>query len=247
MDRTRFSFIAHRDMDFCSPIGPARVARAIELMGLAPGAEVVDIGAGKCEWLARILLSVPASKGIGVEPAAMFADEAERRHAAYVRGGRLDVKRLSAAAYVEGLGGRKVDAALCIGSTHAFGDHVKTLEALAGLVRPGGVMVVAEGYWKQRPSEGYLKALGGDESDLTTHAGNIERAIERGLTPRWACTVTEDEWDEYEWAYSRGIDSFVREDADAGAMIERSRSWRETYVKWGRETLGFGVYVLGVA
>jgi SAM-dependent methyltransferase len=236
-------------MDFCSPIGPARVVRTIELMGLRPGAEVVDFGAGKCEWLARIVLAVGGVRGIGVEPAVLFADEAERRHAGLVKGGRLEVVRMNAAAFLEERGGRTFDAALCIGSTHAFGDYEKTLEGAASCVRAGGVLVVAEGYWKQRPSAEYLKVLGGDESEFTSHAGNIERAIARGLTPLWCSTVTDDEWDEYEWGYSRGIESWVREqpgDPDAAAMIERSRAWREGHVKWGRETLGFGVYVLRV-
>jgi len=156
--------------------------------------------------------------------------------------------RSTAAEFVEKEGGRTFDAALCIGSTHAFGDFVKTLEAAAKCIKSGGVLVVAEGYWKRPPSAGYLAALGGEESELTTHGGNIERAIACGLTPRWCCTVSDDEWDEYEWGYSRGIESWVREfpdDADAAAMIARSRSWREAYVKWGRDTLGFGVYVLG--
>ena len=26
-------------------------------------------------------------------------------------------------------------------------------------------------------------------------------------------------------------------------MLERSRKWRDAYLRWGRDTLGFGVYL----
>jgi ubiquinone/menaquinone biosynthesis C-methylase UbiE len=234
-------------MDFCSPIGRGRVARAIEMMGLSAGSRVVDFGAGKCVWLAAILSLVPGSKGTGVEPARVFADEARRRYVALIESGRLEIVECPAAQFLEQSAGARFDAALCIGSTHAFGDYEKALGAIVRCVKGGGVVAVAEGYWRNRPDREYLKVLGGDESAFTSHAGNIERAMSRGLTPLWCSTVTGDEWDEYEWGYSRGIESWVRahpDDPDAEAMTARSRAWRDAYVKWGRETLGFGVYVL---
>jgi SAM-dependent methyltransferase len=247
MDRTRFSYLAHREMEFCSPIGAARVERAIDLLAPSSGSVVVDFGAGKCSWLARIVRRFEGVRGVGVEPAKVFAEEARSRHAGLIREGRLEVVVQNAAEFLAGRSG--LEAALCIGSTHAFGDYGKTLEALAGCVRPGGVIVVAEGYWKRPPSAEYLKVLGGDESEFTTHAGNIEGGISRGLTPLWCSTVSDDEWDEYEWGYSRGIETWVwehPEDPDAKAMLARSRGWREGYVRWGRETLGFGLYVFRV-
>jgi len=33
------------------------------------------------------------------------------------------------------------------------------------------------------------------------------------------------------------------EDPDVPAMLERIRRWRDGYLHWGRETLGFGVYL----
>jgi hypothetical protein len=61
-----------------------------------------------------------------------------------------------------------------------------------------------------------------------------------------ATTASLDEWDEYEWKYSRAIERYLREqpdDPDAKAMRERSRRWRDAYLKWGRDVLGFAVYL----
>ena len=46
--------------------------------------------------------------------------------------------------------------------------------------------------------------------------------------------------------YSRAIERYVAEqpdDADGPAMLERVRRWRDGYLRWGRDTLGFGVYL----
>ena len=207
---------------------------------------MLDIGSGKCGWLARIADSYNA-RCIGVEPAKLFADEARRLHATLIRDGRLEVVESDANSFLKSRPGRTFDAALCVGSSHAFGTYILSLEALASCVKPGGIVVMGEGYWKKKPDPEYLTALGGEESEMTSHAGNIRAAIDRGYTPLWCCTVTDDEWDEYEWGYSRGIETFIREnpdDPDAAPMIEKSRSWRETYITWGRDTLGFGLYVL---
>lgn len=244
MDRTRFSFIAHRNLSFCAPVSPERVDRAIASLELRPEATVVDVGAGKCEWLIRIIRRYDA-RGVGVEPAALFADEARRRGRELVEAKRLEVVQQSAAEFVTARGGARFAAALCIGSSHAFDGYAKTLDALSSLLEPGGTMIVGEGYWKKAPDPEYLAALGSTEDENTSHAGNIQTAVARGLTPLWATTSTDDEWDEYEWAYSRGIESFVREhpdDTDAAAMLARSRSWRDTVIRWGRDTLGFGLY-----
>lgn len=246
MDRTRFSFIAHTGMEFCCPVAAWRVDRAIELMGLPRSAAVVDIGAGKCSWLARIARTYGA-RCTAIEPAKPFAAEARRLHASLINEGRLEIIESDATAFLASRPGRVFDAALCIGSSHAFGTYAKTLDALNACVKPGGIVITGEGYWKKKPDPEYLKALGGEESELTTHAGNILAAIERGYTPLWCSTVTDDEWDEYEWGYSRGIEDFVRvnpEDPDAAAMLKKSRSWRDTVLRWGRDTLGFGIYLL---
>jgi ubiquinone/menaquinone biosynthesis C-methylase UbiE len=244
MDRTRFSFLAHRSLPFCAPVSEERVDRAIASLELGLGATVVDFGAGKCEWLIRIIRRFGV-QGIGVEPAGPFAEEARRRGRERVEEGRLQVVEQSAAEFLEARRGERFDAALCIGSSHAFGNYTKTLTVLSPLLTPGGVMIIGEGYWKRAPDPDYLAVMGGTEAEFTSHAGNIQAAIAQGLTPLWATTSTDDEWDEYEWAYSRGIESFVREhpdDPDAAAMLARSRSWRDAVVRWGRDTLGFGLY-----
>jgi SAM-dependent methyltransferase len=138
--------------------------------------------------------------------------------------------------------------ALCIGSTHAFGRFAEALTELARLVKPGGQVLIADGYWKQKPDPAYLAFLGAAETDLPDHTGNERAGLEAGLVPFYSCVSSEDEWDHYEGRYCLAMERFLRDhpkDHDAGAFGERIRAWRDAYRRWGRDTLGFGVYLFG--
>ena len=81
------------------------------------------------------------------------------------------------------------------------------------------------------------------------HAGNIAFAEQRGLIPLYATVSSDDEWDHFEWSHLLKI---LREaEADPGdtalaARLTRSREWRDGYLRWGRSTMGFGLYLFHV-
>jgi ubiquinone/menaquinone biosynthesis C-methylase UbiE len=138
------------------------------------------------------------------------------------------------------------DLAVCIGSTHALGGYPETLRALAGLVRPGGHVLVGQGYWKRDPDPEYLARLGTTPDEMTAHEGNVTAGVAAGLEPAGAWTSRVEDWDRYESLYAETVERFAAaqpEDPDTPAMLERIRGWRETYRRWGRDTLGFGLYL----
>ena len=107
-------------------------------------------------------------------------------------------------------------------------------------------MLVGEGYWRQKPPPDYLAVLSGERGQYLDHRGNVQAGIDAGLIPMHAVTASPDEWDEYEWKFSRSIEAYAREqpdDPDVPAMLERMPRWRDAYLRWGRDTLGFGVYL----
>src|SRR5438093_9965905 len=100
---------------------------------------------------------------------------------------------------------------------------------------------------KRPPEPEYLEALGATEDEMTTHAGNAARAREAGFRVLSTATSNDDEWDEYEGRYCAAIERYVEvhpDDPDADAMAARICGWHEAYLRWGRDTLGFGFYVL---
>lgn len=246
MDRYRFSAIAHRNHAFSNPLSETKLMGILQKSDLQPQAKVIDIGAGKCELLIRLVEQYQV-KATGIELYEGAIEEAKRNAEDRIPQDTIDFIVDDANAAVAKLSPGDFDLALCIGSTHALGGLKPTLQTLSRLVKKGGYLLIGEGYWKQSPDPAYLEALGGaEESELNSHAGNVMLAEELGLAPLWSYVTSDDEWDAYEWLYSSSIESFCYEhpdDPDREAMLERIRSWRRTYLTWGRDTLGFGLYL----
>ena len=79
-----------------------------------------------------------------------------------------------------------------------------------------------------------------------THADNVAAGLDEGLLPLYAAVSSEDDWDHYEGLYARAIELYALaypDDPDTPAMLARSRTWRDAYLRWGRDTLGFALYL----
>jgi precorrin-6B methylase 2 len=246
LDRNKFSAIAHRDHAFYNPINENKIMKMIQMATPQPQDRVIDIGAGTCELLIRLVEKYNVS-ATAIELYSGAIEEAKRRASNRIPDGRIDYIVDDASAAVEGLEQGGYDLGICIGATHALGGLESTLHTLKHLVKKNGYILIGEGNWKQTPSAEYLEALGGaEESEMTSHAGNVKAGVELGLIPLWSYTANDDEWDDYEWLYSSSIENYCFEnpdDPDRDAMLERIRSWRRTYLEWGRDTMGFGLYL----
>lgn len=242
MDRTRFTTIAHRDHAHCNPTAPAALERATNDLGLGPGDRVLDVGCGKAALLVELARRFGAS-GLGIDINAAFL--AEGRALAERAGVPHAVTLMRAEAVSLDLEPATFALGLCIGSTHALGGYPETLRALRRLVRPGGHALVGQGYWKRPPDAEYLERLGATPDEMTTHEDTIAAGLAEGLDQAGAWVSSLDDWDRYEGLYAETVEAYVAShpnDPDAPAMGDRIRRWRETYRRWGRDTLGFGLY-----
>jgi ubiquinone/menaquinone biosynthesis C-methylase UbiE len=246
LDRNRFSSIAHRNHAFSNPINETKMMKMLQMVSLRPQDKVIDIGSGKCELPIRLIENYQVT-ATAIELYEGAIEEAKKKANHRIPEGSMKFIVDDANSAVERCEQEGYDFGICIGSTHALGGLDDTLKTLKKLVKKNGYILIGEGYWKQKPSAEYLEALGGaDESELKTHAQNVMVAEELGLIPLWSYVASEDDWDEYEWLYSMSIENYCHEhpdDPDYDAMLERIRTWRKTYLKWGRDTLGFGLYL----
>lgn len=244
MDRNKFSAIAHKNHAFYNPVNPTKIDKVIELLFLTTHDKIIDIGAGKGEILLRIIENY-SSNCIAIEQYGDFVEQLKVN--AKNRGvlNNIEVIKQDANLVIKKLN-QEFNVGICIGSSHALGGYPKTIESLTNIVVKGGYIVLGEIYWRKKPDTEYLKFFGGDEKDVLSHSENIFKAQEYGLIPLWSSVSNEDDWDAYEWLYSKSIEDYCYnnpEDPDCSEMLERIRSWREMYLKWGRETLGFGIYL----
>lgn len=254
--RNRFTTIAHAGHRYFGPMSDASVdamlARIAPPLPAAPPApeagprllDFLDAGCGRAELLLRALVRFPASGGTGLDVNAEFLARARAEAAARGLSERTRFVLGPADAFEVPAG--SVHAAFCTGATHAFGDLRATLTALRKLVSPGGWILAGDGHWKQPPAREYLEFLGGTEDEFRDHAGTFATGAACGLEPVAASESSPAEWDAYEDLYAATVERFSEahpDDPDREAMLARIRPWRAMYLKLGRATLGFGLYL----
>lgn len=246
MDRNKFSAIAHRNHAFYNPMSEEKLMKMMEMVRLKSEDKVIDIGAGRCDLLIRLVEDYKIS-ATAIELFDGAIEEAKKSASTRITEGSINFIIGDANEAVQRCDQATYDLGICIGSTHALGGLESTLQTMKGLVREDGYILIGEGYWKKPPCAEYLEALGGaDESELKSHAENVKVAENLGLVPLWSYVASEDDWDDYEWLYSSSIENYCHEnpeDPDRDAMLQRIRAWRQTYLNWGRDTMGFGLYL----
>ena len=237
-------------MLFNAPLSNEKADQLIQLLALPQDGQVLDVGCGRGEFLIR-LIEATGARGLGIDReqsliSAARASAADRIPAASLEFRGADMQQ-------ESFKENTFDGALCIGSTHAFGDgdtaYPNTLSQLSHMVRPGGLILIGEGYWKQPPAAEYLSLIGEPLGIYRDHAANIHFAEARGLTPMYATVSNMDEWDHFEWSHKMEIEREAAEDPVNQALakkLEWSRIWRNGYLRWGRSTMGFGYYLFRV-
>jgi len=243
LSQAKFTTIAHRDHAICNPISSEKIDRLFALLDLSSGARVVDVGCGKAEILVRLIGRFGCA-AIGVDTNPHFLAEARAR--AFDQGVAGQLELLEGDVTKMKIATETFDAALCVGATHAYGDLATTLKSLRALVKPGGKVIVGEGLWTRKPDMNYLKALGAKATDYTDHAGNVAAGVAEKLTYLYSVVADADDFDHYEGLYNRAVESWCLEnprDLDVEAARERVRTWRDAYLKWGRDTLGFAIYL----
>ena len=243
MDRFKYSTVSHRGLRYCNPFPAVKVEHILELLDLPSGGHVLDIGTGKAELLIRLIERYDV-EALDIDVSSPFLQEAREQAALRVPPNRFALLEEDATAF-SGTP-ESFDLASCLGACHVFGGLLGTLNKLAQSVRPGGYILIGEGYWKQEPDSAYLQALHTTPDELMTHADTVGTGAALGLIPLYAAVCNDDEWDRYEWLHLHNIERYAREmpdDPDVPALLERIRAWRDSYLRWGRDTLGFGLYL----
>lgn len=241
--RDKYSFVSHVGLSILNPIPAAKLDEVIELLPIDSRARVLDVGCGKGELLIRTIARHGCG-GVGLDRSHAFLADAQAAAAARIPGARLELHAVDASAFV--VEPASYDAACCVGSTSIFGDTRAALRALARIARPGGFVLLGEGFWRKEPDPAYLASFGGRRDELVTHAETAAMGVAEGLVPHYACVASDDDWDRYEWLHCRAVERYAAEnphDPDAPALLARVRAWRDAYLRWGRETLGFGLYL----
>ncbi|MET8086258.1 methyltransferase domain-containing protein [Micromonospora sp. NPDC005194] len=232
-------------MRWNTPLSEEHAALLLRRLDVRPGARVLDLGCGWGELLLRAVAAggvagPVATRGVGVDTdeaalargRRLAAEKSLNRHVAFVMG--------EAAAWHE-----PADRVLCIGSAHVFGGTGAALDALASVVRPGGRLLLGEGYWQSDPTAEATRIFGADVTDL---AGLVEAARARGWRLLHLSTADQREWDDFESTWLAGRQEWLLtypEDPRADQIRAELDDRLRQYVGGYRGVLGLAYLVLG--
>jgi SAM-dependent methyltransferase len=244
MDMWKFYDIQHRDHTVMDPMSLAKTHEMIELLDLPAGGRVLEIACGKGTFLCLVAERYDVT-GTGVDASPFTAADAKRNVEAKGLEKRLRIVHMDGAAY-EPPEPASHCLASCIGGSWVYHGHRGTLQALCSMTRPGGLILVGEPFWKKEPDPEYLSMTGLALEQQGTHPGNVTTGEELGLSFLYSVVSSEDDWDRYEglrWRAAERHAAAHPDDPDNDELLSKSRSDRNAYLRWGRDCVGWAMYL----
>lgn len=244
MDRWKYYGITHTDHTIMNPLSLAKTRELVGLLRLPGGGRVLDVACGKAEFLCLVAEAYDV-KATGIELSPYTIQAARKNVDARGLGGRIELLHMDGGKY-EPNAPESLDLASCIGASWVYGNHRGTLEALAKMTRPGGLVVVGEPFWMAEPDPEYLKVIGADAGMCGSHAGNAIIGEEVGLSLLYTAASNPDDWDRYEglqWQAAERYAAGHPDDPDVEALLGSTRRNRDAYLRWGRSCLGWAIYL----
>jgi trans-aconitate methyltransferase len=244
MDNWKFYDIIHRRHRVMNPVNEDRLEHLYDLMQLKRAARVVDVGCGKGEMLIRLAEKCHV-KGVGVDKSPYCIREAAESKRKRVPRADLKFLEMDGSQYKPERG-ESSDLAMCIGATWIYGGYGNTIRALAGMTKPSGFVMVGEPFWRRNPSQEYLKSGELSADSFDTHYGNVTTGGSEGLQTVYTLVSSEEDWDMYEglhWYAAAEYALANPRDPDLEELSARVSSERESYLRWGKETLGWAIYL----
>lgn len=216
-----------------NPTSAEKIRLLGERLGLGPSSRVLDIASGK-GGPARILAGEFGCRITCVENAPEFTAVARERATDLIEIVEMDANEfeIEPGAY---------DAALCLGATFVYGGLVQTLEALT----PAAPFVaVGEPYWREWPlPDGFELEEGWDFVTLPETVAQIDST---GAQVVSLIASSQDDWDRYDTLHWLALDEWLRanpDDPQADEFRERGRLYKERYLTWRRDLMGWAIFV----
>lgn len=241
MDLPRSFVIREGDLRILNPFAPVKLATLGEAIKLRPGQRLVDLCCGKGELLAS-WAERHGITGVGVDISTAFLAAARER------AGDLPVEFThgDAAAFTADPPG---DIVACIGATWIGNGVAGTIEIMERSLRPGGLLLVGEPYWRLDPPD--------DETVEACHARSSAefRALpalvahfqDLGWDVVEMVLSNQDDWDRYAAAHWLNLRTWLDANPDdplAPELRAELDADPARHVRYRREYLGWGVFAL---
>lgn len=228
-----------------NPFTAGQLAVLGQALNQPPGTRILDLACGSGEMLCTWARDHRYT-GTGVDISTMFIASAHRRAAELNVADQVTFLHGDASNHVAA---EPVDVAACLGATWIGNGVAGTVSLLRRSLRPGGLMLIGEPYWRREPrDEATLAACHARTKDdyrplpeLMGHFGDL------GCDVVEMVLANQDGWDRYVAAQWLSIRRWLDQNPDDELTAEMRAELTTApvnHVRYQREYLGWGVFVL---
>ncbi|WNI21658.1 methyltransferase domain-containing protein [Streptomyces sp. ITFR-16] len=228
-----------------NPFTEEHLATLGRALRLAPGARILDLACGSGELLCTWARDHGVT-GTGVDISTVFLDGARERAAELGVAGRVAFVHGDASGHVAP---EPVDLAACLGATWIGGGVTGTVALLERSLRPGGMLLIGEPYWRREPPDtATVEACHATaRDDFRALPELLEHFGELGWDVVEMVLASQEGWDRYaaaQWLNIRRWLDAHPDDELAGQMRAELATGPARHVRYQREYLGWGVFAL---
>ncbi|NUO61042.1 MAG: class I SAM-dependent methyltransferase [Hamadaea sp.] len=245
MDLPRHFVIRESGHRIHNPFSPEKLGILGRALRLTPGTSALDLASGSgemlCTWARDHGLT-----GTGVDISTAFTAAAQARAAELGVADRVRFVHGDAAGHVAD---EPVDLAACIGATWIGNGVAGTVELLQRSLRPGGLMLIGEPYWRLDPPDQQTVEANHTSSkdDFRALPELLEQFGDLGYDVVEMVLADQDSWDRYSGAQWLTIRRWLDENPDdelAESFRAELREGPVRYARFRRDYLGWGVFAL---
>lgn len=245
MDLPRIFTIRESSHRIHNPLTADKLAALGQALHMPAGTRALDLASGSGEMLCTWARDHGVT-GTGVDLSAVFTEQAQARAAELGVADQVEFIHGDASGHIAS---EPVDLAACVGATW-IGDGVAgTIELLTRSIRPGGLMLIGEPYWRRTPpdEETARGCHATSMADFVSLPELIEQFGDLGCDVVEMVLADQDSWDRYaaaQWLNLRRWLDQNPEDELAAEVRDELTTEPSRYARYTREYLGWGVFAL---
>ena len=245
MELPPVSAIRHTSHRILNPFDATKLATLGKALGLERDQQVLDLACGKGEMLCTWSRD-HGIVGTGVDINPPWVAAAQARASELGVSDRVTVLHDDATDWVST---DPVDIAACLGATWIGGGVSGTIELLQRSLRPGGMILIGEPYWRaEPPDQETIEGCQATSHDTFQSLPGLVRLFgELDYDLVEMVLADEDTWDRYTAAQWLNIRRFLDanpHDPIADELRDELRTAPIPYVRFQRTWLGWGVFAL---